>query len=181
MRHLVNMKINVGGLMTDHVNELNSILSRLISIDIAFKDEVQVQLLLSTCPDSWSSTVTVVSNLIEGAKLTFEDIHNLIFGKDVCSRSIDDSSSSLQSTKDSGRKPNSRGRGIGRSKSRRCTSQHILKEMRSFVQLKTQLNDGSGIMVCHFILIFEKTQATFHVVQREGYISRKQEPSYQIR
>nr|GEW91463.1 retrovirus-related Pol polyprotein from transposon TNT 1-94 [Tanacetum cinerariifolium] len=69
IRQLVNLKIKEGSSVTDHVNEFNSIISRLISVDIKFEDEVQALLLLSSLPDSWSGTVTTVSSSTESAKL----------------------------------------------------------------------------------------------------------------
>ncbi|GJY46889.1 retrovirus-related pol polyprotein from transposon TNT 1-94 [Tanacetum coccineum] len=47
-----------GASVADHVNEFNSIISRLMSVDIKFDDEVQALLLLSLLPESWSGTVT---------------------------------------------------------------------------------------------------------------------------
>ncbi|GJS64543.1 retrovirus-related pol polyprotein from transposon TNT 1-94 [Tanacetum coccineum] len=61
IRQLVNTKMNEGASIADHVNEFNSILSRLMSVDIKFDDEVQALLLLSSLPESWSGTVTAVS------------------------------------------------------------------------------------------------------------------------
>ncbi|GJZ76500.1 hypothetical protein Tco_0641172 [Tanacetum coccineum] len=60
---LVNTKMNEGASVADHVNEFNSILSRLMSVDIKLDDEVQALLLLSSLPESWSGTVTAVSDL----------------------------------------------------------------------------------------------------------------------
>ena len=69
IRQLVNLKMKEGGSVTDHVNEFNSIISRLISVDIEFENEVQALLLLSSLPESWSGTVTAVSSSTGGAKL----------------------------------------------------------------------------------------------------------------
>lgn len=119
IRQLVNLKMMEGSSATDHINEFNSILSRLISVDIKFEDEVQALLLLSSLPESWSGTVTAVSSSVGGAKLTFESIRNLILSEDVRRRSIGESSSSLLSAEDRGRKSNRGGGGRGRSKSRK--------------------------------------------------------------
>ncbi|GKC16338.1 putative RNA-directed DNA polymerase, partial [Tanacetum coccineum] len=63
IRQLVNTKMNEGASVEDHVNEFNSIISRLMSVDIKFDDDVQALLLLSSLPESWSCTVTAVSGL----------------------------------------------------------------------------------------------------------------------
>nr|GEW43226.1 hypothetical protein [Tanacetum cinerariifolium] len=62
IRQLVNTKMKEGASVADHVNEFNSILSRLISIDIKFDDEVQTLLLLSSLPESW--TLFVAQELV---------------------------------------------------------------------------------------------------------------------
>ncbi|KAL4568151.1 hypothetical protein LXL04_023757 [Taraxacum kok-saghyz] len=49
---LVNLKMMEGRSATDHINEFNSILSRLTSVGIGFEDEVQALLLLSSLPES---------------------------------------------------------------------------------------------------------------------------------
>ncbi|GJY31667.1 retrovirus-related pol polyprotein from transposon TNT 1-94 [Tanacetum coccineum] len=61
IRQLVNTKMKEGASVVDNVNEFNSNLSRLISVDIKFNDEVQALLLLSSLPESWSGTITTVS------------------------------------------------------------------------------------------------------------------------
>ena len=73
--------------MTNHVNKFNSILSRIMSVEIKFEDDVMTLLPLSSLPDSWSGTVTLVINSDRGAKLTFEGILDLIRGEHVCTPS----------------------------------------------------------------------------------------------
>nr|GEY04925.1 retrovirus-related Pol polyprotein from transposon TNT 1-94 [Tanacetum cinerariifolium] len=53
-----------GASIADHVNELNSILSRLMSVDIKFDDEVQALLLLSLLPESWKTSVEYLNSLL---------------------------------------------------------------------------------------------------------------------
>ncbi|GJT42986.1 retrovirus-related pol polyprotein from transposon TNT 1-94 [Tanacetum coccineum] len=48
IRQLVNTKMKKGAFVTDHVKEFNSILSRLMLVNIKFDDEVQALLLLSS-------------------------------------------------------------------------------------------------------------------------------------
>nr|KYP53220.1 Retrovirus-related Pol polyprotein from transposon TNT 1-94 [Cajanus cajan] len=83
IRQLVNTKMGEGASVTDHVNEFNSLLLRLVSVDIKFDDEVQALLLLSSLPDSWSGTVTAVSSTSGTTKLDFEGIRDLILGEDI--------------------------------------------------------------------------------------------------
>nr|GEV75445.1 protein kinase-like domain, phloem protein 2-like protein [Tanacetum cinerariifolium] len=74
-RKLVNTKMNEGASIADHVNEFNSILSRLMSVDIKFDDEVQALLLLFSLPESWSGTVTAVSGSTGSTKLKDKEVN----------------------------------------------------------------------------------------------------------
>ncbi|VFQ95870.1 unnamed protein product [Cuscuta campestris] len=52
IRELVNTRIKEGTSVTEHINKLNLILTRLVSVKIKFDDELQALLLLSSLPDS---------------------------------------------------------------------------------------------------------------------------------
>lgn len=100
---LVNLKMKEGSLVTDHVNKFNSIISRFISIDIGFEDEVMellLLLLLLSWGDSWSGKMTTISSLTACAKLMFEGICDLILGEDVHRRSVEEAYNILLCTKD---------------------------------------------------------------------------------
>ncbi|GKA99773.1 retrovirus-related pol polyprotein from transposon TNT 1-94 [Tanacetum coccineum] len=86
IRQLVNTKMKEGASIADHVNEFNSILSRLMSVDIKLDNEVQALLLLSSLPESWSGTVTAVRGSTETTKLKFDNIRDLILGEDIPSK-----------------------------------------------------------------------------------------------
>ncbi|GJU45327.1 putative ribonuclease H-like domain-containing protein [Tanacetum coccineum] len=111
-----------GDSVANHVNEFNSILSRLMSVDIKLDDEAQALLLLSSLPESWSGTVTVVSGSTRTTKLTFDNIYDLILGEDIRKKTSREYSHSLLSAedKDRGRK-HDRGQkqNKGRSKSKK--------------------------------------------------------------
>ncbi|VFQ79143.1 unnamed protein product [Cuscuta campestris] len=83
IRELVNTRMKNGSSVTEHINKLNSILARLLSVGIKFDDEVQALLLLSSLPDSWSGTVTAVTSSAGPDGFTFEKIRDLVLGKDV--------------------------------------------------------------------------------------------------
>ncbi|KAI3816312.1 hypothetical protein L1987_16005 [Smallanthus sonchifolius] len=104
IRELVNTRMKEGDSVANHINNLNSILSRLVSVDIKFDDEVQALLLLSSLPDSWSGTVTDVTSTSKSSKFTFEKMRDLILGEDARRRGSGESSSSLLSTEARGRK-----------------------------------------------------------------------------
>ncbi|VFR00914.1 unnamed protein product [Cuscuta campestris] len=95
IRELVNTKMKEGTSVTEHINKLNSILARLLSVGIKFDDEVQSLLLLSSLPDSWSGTVTAVSGSVGLDGFTFDQIRDLVLGEDVRRKSSGESSGEL--------------------------------------------------------------------------------------
>ena len=82
-----NANFGLPSLVTEHINKMNSILARLISVGIKFDDEVQTLLLISSLPDSWSRTVTTVTSSAGPDRFTFEKIRDLVLGEDVRRRS----------------------------------------------------------------------------------------------
>ncbi|GJS12355.1 putative RNA-directed DNA polymerase [Tanacetum coccineum] len=141
--NLINAKMKEGASVADHVNEFNSIISRLMSVDIKFDDEVQALLLLSSLPESWSGTVTAVSDLERifkkkakncqktvgmektkrqidaNTKLKFDNIRDLILGEDIRRKTSGEYSNSLLSAEDKGRgKKQDKGQKHNRSRSK---------------------------------------------------------------
>ncbi|VFQ59432.1 unnamed protein product [Cuscuta campestris] len=92
IRELVNTKMKEGTSVTEHINKLNSILARLLSVGIKFDDEVQALLLLSSLPDSWSGTVTAVTGSVGPDGFPFDQIRDLVLGEDVRRKSSGESS-----------------------------------------------------------------------------------------
>ena len=107
IRLLFATRLKEGDCLTDHVNEFNSILSRLSSVDIKFDDELQALLLISSLHDSWSG-------LSGSGKMNFEGVRDLILGEDIRRRNSGESSGSLLSIKSRGRRYK-RGQNQGRS------------------------------------------------------------------
>ncbi|KAL4564846.1 hypothetical protein LXL04_028919 [Taraxacum kok-saghyz] len=64
MRELFTTRMKEEDSVTVHINNLNSILSRLSSVGIKFDNETQASLLLASLPDSWSGTVTAVTSSV---------------------------------------------------------------------------------------------------------------------
>jgi len=83
IRKSVNTRMKEDNSVTEHINKTNSILARLMSVGTKFDDEVEVLLLLSSLPDSWSGMVTTIINSAGSDGFTFEKIHDLILGEDV--------------------------------------------------------------------------------------------------
>ncbi|KHN15606.1 Retrovirus-related Pol polyprotein from transposon TNT 1-94, partial [Glycine soja] len=81
MRWLFNLKMGEGISVTDHINEFNTILAQLESVQIKFEDEVKALILLSSLPDSWAATVTAVSSSTRENTLKLSDIRDLILSE----------------------------------------------------------------------------------------------------
>ncbi|GKF83297.1 retrovirus-related pol polyprotein from transposon TNT 1-94, partial [Tanacetum coccineum] len=90
-----------------------------MSVDIKFDDEVQAPLLLSSLPESWSSTGTSVSGSTRSSKLKFDNICNLIIGEDIRRKTSGEYSNSLLSAEDKGMgRKQDRGQKQNRSRSK---------------------------------------------------------------
>jgi hypothetical protein len=61
-----------GASMADHLNEFNTITTQLSYVEIEFNDEIRALILLSTLPESWNCTVTVVSSSLGNLKLKYD-------------------------------------------------------------------------------------------------------------
>ncbi|VFQ68683.1 unnamed protein product [Cuscuta campestris] len=95
IRELVNTRMKEGTSVTEHINKLNSILARLLSVGIKFDDEVQALLLLLSLPDSWSGTVIAVTGSVGPDGFSFDQIRDLVLGEDVRRKSLGESSGEL--------------------------------------------------------------------------------------
>ncbi|GJR43718.1 hypothetical protein Tco_1311821 [Tanacetum coccineum] len=84
-----------GASVADHVNGFNSILSRLVLVEIKFDDEVHDLLLLFLLPESWSGTVIALSGSTGTTKLMFDNIRDLIHGEDIHRNTSEEYSNSL--------------------------------------------------------------------------------------
>nr|KYP37034.1 Retrovirus-related Pol polyprotein from transposon TNT 1-94 [Cajanus cajan] len=94
MRRLFNLKMGEGNLVINHINDFNTILAMLESVQIKFEDEVKALILLSSLPESWAATVTAVSSSARDNKLKLNDIRDLILSEDVRRRDSEEPSSS---------------------------------------------------------------------------------------
>ncbi|KAJ0904157.1 putative RNA-directed DNA polymerase [Helianthus annuus] len=108
MRELFNMRMNEGSSVADHINEVNSILSRLATVGMKLDDDTQAVVLLSSLPDSWSGFVTTVTETAGTGNLKFDRVRDSVLGEDVRRRNTGGGSTS-------GMFSVSRGRGNNRS------------------------------------------------------------------
>ncbi|KAJ0926392.1 putative RNA-directed DNA polymerase [Helianthus annuus] len=120
MRELLMMRMEEGSLVTEHINNLNSLLSRLLSVGMKFDNETKAVILLSSLPNSSFGMVTTVTNSVGPEGLAFEKMRDLVFGEDVCRMNTKGSSSKMLHVgrgRDNSRNSGS-SKGRGRSSSR---------------------------------------------------------------
>ncbi|KAL6498549.1 hypothetical protein OROHE_026490 [Orobanche hederae] len=120
IRQLVNQKMAEGAPVADHINEFNSTISRLGSVDIKFDDEVLALMLLSSLPDSWSGVVTAVSSTSGTTKFTYRGIQDMILSEGVRRQNAVGNSDNLLNMEERGRNSN---RGGGRRGTEKKTGQ----------------------------------------------------------
>ena len=63
MKKLFNLKMAEGTLVTQHLNEFNTITNQLSSVKIHFDDEIKTLILLASLPNSWEAMRMVVSKI----------------------------------------------------------------------------------------------------------------------
>ena len=83
MRRLFNLQMYENGFVSDHINEFNMIVSQLNSVDINFKDEIKVLILMSSLPESWDTVVAVISSSRGSEKLKFDEICDVVFRESI--------------------------------------------------------------------------------------------------
>ncbi|KAG6525878.1 hypothetical protein ZIOFF_015849 [Zingiber officinale] len=110
MKKLFHLKMAEGAFVATHLNEFNTIVNQLSSIEINFDDEVRALILLASLPNSWEPMQAAVSNFVGSAKLNFNDVRDRILAEEV--RRID---SREMSASNSALNIEGRGRGSNRN------------------------------------------------------------------
>ncbi|CAM8883282.1 unnamed protein product [Rhodiola kirilowii] len=78
MRQLFNLRMAEGVGVAKHLSEFNMIIMQLSSVNIKFDEEIQALILLSSLPESWSGTVTVVSATPGKEELKLDEVRDLV-------------------------------------------------------------------------------------------------------
>jgi len=114
MKRLVNLKMVEGGSMTDHLNEFNTIVSQLTSVNVKFDEEVRALLILCSLLERWNSLVMAVSNSIFGSNtLKFDDVVGVILSEEIRRKSSGGSTSGSVLNAESRGRSKERGKGFG--------------------------------------------------------------------
>ena len=83
MKKLFNLKMAEGCSFTKHLSEFHTIVDQLTSVGIPFDDEIQALLILSQLPDSWTGSVTAISNSTGKEKLKVNEVVSLVLSEEV--------------------------------------------------------------------------------------------------
>ncbi|KAE8676976.1 Vesicle-associated protein 4-1 [Hibiscus syriacus] len=132
MRRLFNLRMTVGTSVAQYLNELNTIITQLSSVEIEFDDEVRALILLSSLPDSWNATVTAVSSSSGNNKLKFDDVRDLVLSEEIRRRESGETSTSSALHTESRGRTSERNSNCGRSKSRREKSRTVNKDFTCY-------------------------------------------------
>ncbi|KAL5810306.1 hypothetical protein ACOSQ4_026874 [Xanthoceras sorbifolium] len=132
MRRLFNLRMAEGASVAQHLNERNTITTQLSSVEIEFDEEVRALILLSSLPDSWNATVTVVSSSSGNNKLKFDDVRDLVLSEEIRRRESGEASSSSALQTESRGRTSERSSYRSRSKSRRGKSRSGKKDFSCY-------------------------------------------------
>ncbi|KAL5740369.1 hypothetical protein ACOSQ2_029549 [Xanthoceras sorbifolium] len=132
MRRLFNLRMAEGASVAQHLNEHNTITTQLSSVEIEFDEEVRALILLSSLPDSWNATVTVVSSSSGNNKLKFDDVRDLVLSEEIRRRESGEASSSSALHTESRGRTSERSSYRSRSKSRRGKSRSGKKDFSCY-------------------------------------------------
>lgn len=183
MKKLYKLKMKDGTAMSNHINDLNTLLCQATSVGMTQDDESKAIILLCSLPDSWDPVVTAVSTSNSSkSKLVYDEVMATLLSEDM-RRSNKESSSgealTADSTENRGRSQN-RGRNYNhrRSKSARCSksretkegdcwfcgkSGHVKKDCRGYKRAQERVRENQANTVYdkdESVLILSTTETT---------------------
>ena len=122
IRKLVNLKYKDGASVSEHLNQVQSIVNQLLAMEVVLDEEMQAMLLLSSLPDSWETLVISVSNSTPDGKLTMTQVTGSLLNEETRRKAsgVDQPQALVHETRgrSKSRKPNDQGKSSARSKSR---------------------------------------------------------------
>lgn len=84
MKRLYNLKMKEGGIVSNHLNNFNTLVSQLISMGINLDSEMKTILLLCSLPKSWEGVLMATNTSVAAKrKLNFDDVAGTLLGKDM--------------------------------------------------------------------------------------------------
>ena len=119
MKKLFNLKMAENASVAQHLNEFNTIINQLSSVEIDFNDEIRALIILASLLNKWEAIRMAVSNSIGKEKLKYNDMRDLILAEEIRRRDAGETSRSGSALNLETRgRGNDRNSNQGRSKSR---------------------------------------------------------------
>nr|KYP66486.1 Retrovirus-related Pol polyprotein from transposon TNT 1-94 [Cajanus cajan] len=88
MRKLMNLKLQEGRAVAEHLNDFEGLVMQLISAGLTLEDEMQALLLLGSLPDSWDTLVVSLSNSAPEGKVSLNMVRNSILNEEIRRRDV---------------------------------------------------------------------------------------------
>ncbi|KAM5588228.1 hypothetical protein ABKV19_006591 [Rosa sericea] len=121
IKELVNMKYKDGVRVTEHLNNFQSTINQLATMDMKIDDQLQALLLLGSLPDNWETFVVTVSNSAPDGVLSMDNVKNNMLNEETRRKSSSSDNSQVFVTEYRGRSKSRGPKGHGRSVSRSRT------------------------------------------------------------
>ena len=119
MKKLFNLKMEENTSVAQNLNEFNTIINQLFSVEIDFDDEIRALIVLTSLPNSWKAIRMAVSNSIGKEKFKYNDIRDLILVEEIRKRDAGETSGSGSTLNlETNGRGNDRNSNRGRSKSK---------------------------------------------------------------
>ena len=119
MKKLFNLKMAENASVVQHLNEFNTIINQLSSVEIDFNDEIHALIILASLLNKWEAIRMAVSNSTGKEKLKYNDMRDLILVEEIRRRDAGETSRSGSTLNLETRgRGNDRNLNQGRSKSR---------------------------------------------------------------
>ena len=84
MKKLYKLKMKEGTAMSNHINDLNTLLCQATSVGMTQDDEAKAIILLCSLPDSWDLVNIVVSTLNSTkSKLAYDEVVSTLLSEDM--------------------------------------------------------------------------------------------------
>ncbi|GAA0146994.1 hypothetical protein LIER_06806 [Lithospermum erythrorhizon] len=83
MKQLFHLRMSMNTPIARHLNDFNSLINQLSTVEVNFEDELQELILLASLPDSWEPMRAPVSNSVGNEKLQLKVVEERCLSEEV--------------------------------------------------------------------------------------------------